>query len=133
MIGSSPALLAALDQARQAARSGADVLLEAESGTGKELLARFIHDQSARAAMPFVAINCAAIPADLLEGELFGHVRGAFTGALASHAGKFEQADGGTLLLDEIGEMPAAAAAQAAAGSAGAGILSPGRQPPHQR
>ncbi len=107
MIGSSPALLAALEQARQAARSDADILLEAESGTGKELLARFIHEQSARAAKPLVAINCAAVPEHLLEAELFGHVRGAFTGALANHIGKFELAHGGTLLLDEIGEMPA--------------------------
>ena len=108
MIGSSPALLAALEQARCAARSGADILLEAESGTGKELLARFIHAESARAAQPFVAINCAAVPETLLEAELFGHVRGAFTGALGNHAGKFELANGGTLLLDEIGEMPLA-------------------------
>jgi len=108
MIGSSPALLAALEQARHAARSDADILLEAESGTGKELLARFIHQESGRAARPFVAINCAAVPEHLLEAELFGHVRGAFTGALASHAGKFELANGGTLLLDEIGELPPA-------------------------
>ncbi len=106
MVGSSPVLLAALEQARHAARSGADILLEAESGTGKELLARFIHEQSSRAAKPFVAINCAAVPENLLEAELFGHVRGAFTGALANHAGKFELANGGTLLLDEIGELP---------------------------
>jgi transcriptional regulator with PAS, ATPase and Fis domain len=100
--------VAALEQARQAARSDADILLEAESGTGKELLARLIHEQSARTAKPFVAINCAAVPEQLLEAELFGHVRGAFTGALANHAGKFELADGGTLLLDEIGELPPA-------------------------
>jgi len=106
IIGSSAALLAALEQGRQAARSGADILLEAESGTGKELLARLIHEESSRAAKPFVAINCAAVPENLLEAELFGHVRGAFTGALANYAGKFELANGGTLLLDEIGEMP---------------------------
>ena len=106
MIGSSPALVAALEQARHAARSGADILLEAESGTGKELLARFIHEQSSRASKPLVAINCAAVPEHLLEAELFGHVRGAFTGALANHAGKFEAANGGALLLDEIGELP---------------------------
>ncbi len=106
IIGSSPALLAALDEARQAARSGADILLEAESGTGKELLARLIHDVSQRAGKPFIAINCAAVPENLLESELFGHVRGAFTGALASNPGKFSLAAGGTLLLDEIGEMP---------------------------
>jgi two-component system, NtrC family, response regulator AtoC len=106
MVGSSAALLAALQQARHAARSAADILLEAESGTGKELLARLIHAESARAAKPFVAINCAAVPDNLLEAELFGHVRGAFTGASANQIGKFELAHGGTLLLDEIGEMP---------------------------
>ncbi len=108
IIGSSSALRDALRQARQAARSDADILLEAESGTGKELLARLIHAASPRAARPFVAINCAAVPENLLESELFGHVRGAFTGALARNPGKFELADGGTLLLDEIGEMPLA-------------------------
>ena len=108
IIGSSPRLLAALQQARQAARSGADILLEAESGTGKELLARLIHEVSARAARPLIAINCAAVPENLLESDLFGHVRGAFTGALMSHPGKFALASGGTLLLDEIGEMPLA-------------------------
>ncbi len=106
IIGSSPALLNALEQARQAARSDADILLEAESGTGKELLARLIHEASPRASRPFVAINCAAVPENLLESELFGYVRGAFTGALSRNAGKFEVADSGTLLLDEIGEMP---------------------------
>ena len=108
MVGSSATLLVALEQARHAARSDADILLEAESGTGKELLAHFIHQESARAAKPFIAINCAAVPEHLLEAELFGHVRGAFTGALASHSGKFELAHGGTLLLDEIGELPPA-------------------------
>jgi len=106
LIGSSAALLAAVERARHAARSSADILLEAESGTGKELLARLIHEKSLRAAKPFVAINCAAVPETLLEAELFGHVRGAFTGASASQAGKFQLANGGTLLLDEIGEMP---------------------------
>ena len=106
IIGSSPALLLALEQARQAARSGADILLEAESGTGKELLARLVHEESQRAGRAFVAINCAAVPENLLESELFGHVRGAFTGALGTNPGKFALASGGTLLLDEIGEMP---------------------------
>jgi len=105
IIGSSPALLEALERARQAARSGADILLEAESGTGKELLARLIHAASRRAGQPFVAVNCAAVPEALLESELFGHVRGAFTGAVGA-AGKFALASGGTLLLDEIGELP---------------------------
>jgi DNA-binding NtrC family response regulator len=106
IIGSAPTLLKALDRARHAAKANADVLIEAESGTGKELLARFIHDNSPRRAKPFVAVNCAAVPEHLLESELFGHVRGAFTGATANKAGKFELAQGGTLLLDEIGEMP---------------------------
>ena len=107
IIGSSPALLQALERARQAARSDADILLEAESGTGKELLARLIHDESPRAGKPFVGINCAAVPEALLESEMFGHVRGAFTGAVGT-AGKFALAAGGTLLLDEIGELPLA-------------------------
>ncbi|MGA9527431.1 MAG: sigma-54 dependent transcriptional regulator [Terriglobales bacterium] len=106
IVGNSPALRLVLDRARHAARTNADVLIEAESGTGKELLARFIHDSSSRSEKPFVAVNCAAVPEQLLESELFGHVRGAFTGATATKAGKFELAQGGTLLLDEIGDMP---------------------------
>jgi transcriptional regulator with GAF, ATPase, and Fis domain len=106
IVGNSPALRLALDRARHAARTNADVLIEAESGTGKELLARFIHDASSRSEKPFIAVNCAAVPEQLLESELFGHVRGAFTGATATKYGKFELANGGTLLLDEIGEMP---------------------------
>jgi len=104
--GSSPAFRRLLERARQAAASEADILIEAESGTGKELLARFIHRSSPRRARTFVAVNCAAFPEALLESELFGHVRGAFTGATNARPGKFELADGGTLLLDEIGEMP---------------------------
>ena len=105
IVGSAPALLRSLARARHAARTKADVLIEAESGTGKELLARFIHEMSDRHAKPFIAVNCAAVPEQLLESELFGHVRGAFTGATNSKSGKFELAAGGTLLLDEIGEM----------------------------
>ncbi len=82
------------------------MLIEAESGTGKELLARFIHNSSDRCGKPFVAVNCAAVPEALMESELFGHGRGAFTGAVAAKPGKFELANGGTILLDEIGEMP---------------------------
>ena len=106
IIGNSPILLRALNRARHAARTNADVLIEAESGTGKELLARFIHENSSRSDGPFIAVNCAAVPEHLLESELFGHTRGAFTGATTVKPGKFELADGGTLLLDEIGEMP---------------------------
>ena len=106
IIGSSPLLLRALQRARSAANTSADVLVEAESGTGKELLARLIHDSSDRSGKPFVALNCAAVPESLLESELFGHARGAFTGAVSAKPGKFELADGGTILLDEIGEMP---------------------------
>ena len=106
IIGSSALLLRSLERARHAARTNADILIEAESGTGKEILARYVHEASARRDKPFVAVNCAALPEHLLESELFGHVKGAFTGAAASRAGKFELAEGGTLLLDEIGEMP---------------------------
>jgi len=106
MIGTSPLLRRALQRARAVAGTGADVLIEAESGTGKELLARFIHEASERSSKPFIAVNCAAVPEALLESELFGHGRGAFTGAVASRPGKFEMANGGTILLDEIGEMP---------------------------
>jgi DNA-binding NtrC family response regulator len=106
IVGRSPLLLQTLQRARAAASTDADVLLEAESGTGKELLAKYIHHSSSRSRKPFVAVNCAAMPEHLLESELFGHGKGAFTGANAAKAGKFELADGGTLLLDEIGEMP---------------------------
>lgn len=94
--------------ARRVAASDCTVLIVGESGTGKEVLARFIHRRSPRANQPFVAVNCAAIPENMLEAMLFGYERGAFTGAQAAHAGKFEQAQGGTLLLDEITEMPLA-------------------------
>jgi len=105
-VGQSPAFRSVIARANRVAQTGADVLIEAESGTGKELLARLIHRASSRAGGPFVAVNCSAFPENLLESELFGHVRGAFTGANTSKPGKFELADGGSMLLDEIGEMP---------------------------
>lgn len=103
-----PASVALLELAARVARSDSTVLISGESGTGKEVLARYIHQQSRRAQQAFVAINCAAIPDNMLEATLFGHEKGAFTGAIAAQAGKFEQAEGGTLLLDEISEMPLA-------------------------
>ncbi len=106
IVGESAALRGLLERARQVARTEMDVLVAAESGTGKELLARLIHQTSGRRSRPFVAVNCAAFPETLLESELFGHTRGAFTGAAGAKAGKFELAHTGTLLLDEIGEMP---------------------------
>src|ERR1700691_6144775 len=97
-----------IEVARRVAPSDCTVLIVGESGTGKEVLARFIHRRSPRATQPFVAVNCAAIPENMLEAMLFGYERGSFTGAQAAHPGKFEQAQGGTLLLDEITEMPLA-------------------------
>ena len=108
IISQNTRMRALLDEAHLIAASDASVLIQGESGTGKELLARAIHRASARAAGPFVAINCGAIPEPLLESELFGHVRGAFTGAIQHHSGLIQAADGGSLFLDEIGDMPPA-------------------------
>jgi DNA-binding NtrC family response regulator len=105
LVWRDPAMARVLDLVKTVARSEASILITGESGTGKEVIARAIHRASARARQPFVAINCAAIPDNLLESELFGHEKGAFTGAVARRVGKFEEADGGTLLLDEISEM----------------------------
>ena len=106
IVGNAKVLLRVLDQAARVAQRDATVLIQGETGTGKELIARAIHHNSPRHHRPFVAINCGAIPKDLVESELFGYARGAFTGALNSKAGRIELADGGTLFLDEIGELP---------------------------
>jgi DNA-binding NtrC family response regulator len=106
IVTAHPRMRALMEFTRQVAKSHASILIQGESGTGKELLARYIHAHSRRGSGPFVAVNCAALPEGLLESELFGHERGAFTGALVSKPGKFELAHGGTLLLDEITEMP---------------------------
>src|SRR5262249_54866866 len=103
---SSAAMQKTLDLARRVAQVDSTVLITGESGAGKERLARFIHDESSRTAGPFLAINCAAVPETLLESELFAHARGSFTGASQDRAGLFEAANGGTLLLDEIGDIP---------------------------
>src|ERR1700722_9994336 len=112
MIGSSPAWTRAVEQASMAARSDARVLLIGESGTGKELLAAHIHNSSPFVSGPFVKVNCAAIPTELLETELFGHEKGSFTGATASRRGKFELADGGAIFLDEVGDLHGASQAK---------------------
>jgi len=106
IVGESPQIKEILATVRQVAPSQATILLEGESGTGKELVARAIHLSSPRSKGPFIRVNCAAIPENLIESELFGHVKGAFTGAVASRPGKFQLADGGTILLDEVGDLP---------------------------
>ena len=108
LIGSGPAMARLLAQIDRVAASETRVCILGETGTGKELVARAIHEKSSRRENAFVTLNCAAVPAELIESELFGHEKGAFTGAATKHAGKFEQADGGTLFLDEIGDMPLA-------------------------
>src|SRR5215471_19800058 len=106
ILGQSNALMRVLDHAAQAASTDATILIRGETGTGKELLAKAIHFNSGRRDRPFIVINCGAIPSELLESELFGHVRGSFTGAMTHKKGRVEMADGGTVFLDEIGEMP---------------------------
>ena len=106
IIGNSPALESVLEQVEQVAPTDSTVLIQGETGTGKELIARAVHNLSSRCGRPFIKLNCAAIPFDLLESELFGHERGAFTGAIAQKIGRFEMADKGTLFLDEVGDIP---------------------------
>jgi len=108
LVGSGPAMKKLITQIERVAASETRVCILGETGTGKELIARAIHEKSPRHDHPFVTLNCAAVPAELIESELFGHEKGAFTGAAVKHLGKFEQADGGTLFLDEIGDMPVA-------------------------
>ena len=103
----SPVMLRMLEQAQRVAQSDVSVLIQGQSGTGKEVLAKAIHQASPRHDRPFIAINCGALPGQLLESELFGHAKGAFTGAMTAREGLFQAADGGTLFLDEIGDMPA--------------------------
>jgi two-component system nitrogen regulation response regulator NtrX len=112
IVGKSYAIRAVIDKIDKVAKTPARVLITGENGTGKELVARAIHSQSTRASGPFVEVNCAAIPSELIESELFGHMKGSFTGAVSDRAGKFEQANGGTLFLDEIGDMSLAAQAK---------------------
>src|SRR5206468_8085040 len=106
IVGNSPALLALLKQVDQVAPTNATVLISGETGTGKELIARAIHNASSRKDRPLVKVNCAAISAGLVESELFGHVKGAFTGAIERRTGRFELANGGTIFLDEVSELP---------------------------
>ena len=106
IVGNSPALLSALRKVEQIAPTDSTVLILGETGTGKELIARAIHDRSGRKERPLVKVNCSAISAGLVESELFGHVKGAFTGAFERRVGRFELADGGTIFLDEIAELP---------------------------
>jgi len=108
IVGKSPALEVVLEQVERVARTDSTVLIQGETGTGKELIAQAIHNVSPRYGRPYVKLNCAAIPFDLLESELFGHERGAFTGAIAQRVGRFELADKGTLFLDEVGDIPLA-------------------------
>ena len=112
IIGQSPGLTAVLENVRRVAATDSTVLITGETGTGKELIARAIHSNSRRKDKPLIKINCAALPAGLVESELFGHEKGAFTGAIARRVGRFELAQGGTIFLDEIGELPADAQAK---------------------
>ena len=138
LIGASEAMRRVQKTIGLAADSDATVLILGETGTGKELVARALHQHGSRKTKPFVAVNCAAIPADLLESELFGHVKGSFTGAAADRVGAFREADGGTLFLDEIGDMPAMMqgkilrAIEGAHRNSSRGQGLPVRRPPHR-
>jgi transcriptional regulator with GAF, ATPase, and Fis domain len=112
MIGESPAITAVKEMIDKVAPTDARVLITGGNGTGKELVARWLHEKSNRSEQPFVEVNCAAIPSELIESEMFGHEKGAFTSAIKQRKGKFEQADGGTIFLDEIGDMSLAAQAK---------------------
>ena len=138
--GTSTAIRDVIALIRQVAVFDSTALVLGESGTGKEVVARAIHDLSPRRGRPFVAVNCGAIPADLLESELFGHEKGSFTGAIAARKGRFEIAEGGTLFLDEIGDMSPSHAGEAAACPAGASVRArrqscadPLQRPHHRR
>ena len=112
MVGESPAILRVREMIEKVAHTDARVLIMGANGTGKELVARELHERSPRSAMPYIEVNCAAIPSELIESELFGHEKGSFTSAIKQHKGKFEQAEGGTLFLDEIGDMSLSAQAK---------------------
>ena len=129
IIGSSPALETVLEQVQRVAPTYSTVFIEGETGTGKELIARAIHNLSPRCGRPFIKLNCAAIPLDLLESELFGHEKGAFTGAIAQKIGRFELADKGTLFLDEVGDIPAALQPKLLRVATGARVRAAGKWP----
>ncbi len=129
VVGNSSALELVFEQVELVAPTDSTVLIQGETGTGKELIARAIHNISSRCGRPFVKLNCAAIPFDLLESELFGHEKGAFTGAIAQKVGRFELADKGTLFLDEVGDIPLGTATQTAARFAGTRVRALRRHP----
>ena len=133
IIGHSAALESVLEQVELVAPTDSTVLIQGETGTGKELIAHAIHNVSARCGRALIKLNCAAIPLDLLESELFGHERGAFTGAIAQKIGRFGLAHQGTLFLDEVGDIPPSVAAQIAARPARKRVRAPGKRPDPSR
>ena len=133
IVGDSPSIQSVLAQVAKVAPTDSTVLITGETGTGKELIARAIHKRSQRSARAFVNVNCAAIPTSLIASELFGHEKGAFTGALQRRLGRFELAEGGTIFLDEVGELPSRDSDRPAARSAGTGIRANWRQPHYPR